>query len=124
MNRCIGYSGVAVRSSANRPAQVVRRTAFTLVELLVVITIIGMLILLLTVGLWTWLVAAAAFLAVAPDFHWIIRYFFYERRGQEPPQSRFGQFHTRIQWCERPWGIAVEVVTFVLGYYLVHRYLL
>jgi len=89
-----------------------------------VITIIGMLILLLTVGLWTWLVAAAAFLAVAPDFHWIIRYFFYERRGQEPPQSRFGQFHTRIQWCERPWGIAVEVVTFVLGYYLVHRYLL
>lgn len=87
-------------------------------------SVVSFMVLLATVGLWTWLTALAAVLAFAPDFHWISRYLIYERRGLEPPPSRFGQFHSWIQWCERPWGIIVEVVTFVIGYLLVRRYLI
>ncbi len=87
-------------------------------------TIASTVILLGTPELWTWLTATAAFLAASPDLHWIRRYFVFERRGLEPPDSRFGNWHHNIQWCERPWGFWIEVGFFVVGYLLLIRYLI
>jgi hypothetical protein len=55
---------------------------------------------------WVWL---AAVLAISPDFMWIYRYFWFERKGLVPPAGPITRFHKRIQWCERKWGILVEV---------------
>ena len=86
-------------------------------------TLISIAILLLTRSLWTWTIAAAAFLAVAPDLDWMTRYFVFERRGLDPHDTKFSRFHHNIQRYERPWGFLVEVSFFVVGYYLVRRYL-
>jgi hypothetical protein len=58
------------------------------------------------------IVFLAAFLAVLPDFMWLYRYFGFERKGLEPPGGVITRFHKRIQWCERPWGIFIEVLFF------------
>jgi len=63
-------------------------------------------------NIWTYL---GAFLAVSPDFEWLFSYIFFERRGKSKRNSKFGQIHSWIQWGERPWGIAVEAVWFLLS---------
>lgn len=65
----------------------------------------------------------AGFLAVAPDFMWLYRYYGFERKGLKPPGGPITRFHQNIQWCERPWGIMVEVVFFVVAISLVINYL-
>lgn len=57
----------------------------------------------------SWLVWLAALLAVSPDFMWVYRYFWYERHGELPSAGPITHFHKTIQWCERRWGIYVEV---------------
>jgi len=54
---------------------------------------------------WVWLAAVAA---LSPDFMWVYRYFWFERKGLEPPAGPVTRFHKWIQWCEVRWGIAVE----------------
>lgn len=57
-----------------------------------------------------WFVWVAALLALTPDLKWPYRYWFYERKGNEPPEADIlTKFHQWIQWCERPWGIIVEI---------------
>jgi hypothetical protein len=61
-------------------------------------------------GIWVFL---AAILAFSPDFVWIGRYIFWERRGANPPKYTEGaitRFHARIQWGERPWGIIIDII--------------
>lgn len=71
-----------------------------------------------------WLAVIAGLLAASPDLIWTYRYLFYERRGNIPPENWFTRFHKWIQWGERPWGIGIEVCTFILlSYFLVKNYL-
>jgi len=65
-----------------------------------------------SVSFWVY---AAAFLALCPDFEKFIAYFAFERRGKKGWVSPIGPFHTWIQWCERPWGVFMEVVWFLGG---------
>lgn len=59
----------------------------------------------------SWFVWLAAVLAVSPDLKWPYRYWFFERKGLEPPKlDKLSRFHQWIQWCERPWGIVVEIL--------------
>jgi hypothetical protein len=63
-----------------------------------------------------WLVLAGAFAAITPDFFWIYRLIFQEQFGKRPPRPNnwFNKFHSDIQKYERRWGLAVDVVWFVL----------
>ncbi len=79
---------------------------------------IGILLLAASGALGWSLVLLAAFFAVLPDFEWLYRYFLFERKGLEPPKTFLTDFHRKIQWCERSWGIIPEVIFFVLGYAL------
>ena len=72
--------------------------------------VIGVAILLLTVATVSWLTCVAALIAAAPDTGWLYRFFLYERKGHMPTKSWYTHFHERIQWCERPWGVYVEIV--------------
>ncbi|HEY1835971.1 MAG TPA: hypothetical protein VGG13_04080 [Candidatus Saccharimonadales bacterium] len=62
-------------------------------------------------SIWAWL---AAFAAVSPDLMWVYRYFWFERKGLTPPTGPITKFHIKIQWAERPWGVAVEYAYFAL----------
>jgi hypothetical protein len=78
--------------------------------------LIGIVILLFTIHFSVCVVTAAVILSILPDFEWVIRYFFYERKGLKPPNTLTSRFHNKIQWCERPWGIFVEIGFFVVMY--------
>ncbi len=80
--------------------------------------IIGLLLLLST-GLYGWnLALLASVVAVSPDFEWPYRYYFFERKGLKPPKTFLTDFHKKIQWCERPWGVIPEVIFYVAGFSL------
>jgi hypothetical protein len=83
------------------------------------VNIVGVPILVYLLWSQSWWVWVAAIAAMSPDFVWIYLHFFYERKGITPLLRRFTQFHRWIQWCERPWGIAVEMVFFVSGIALI-----
>lgn len=50
--------------------------------------------------------------AALPDLLWVPRYYLYERKGLMPPGNNnpFIKLHRYVQWCERPWGLIVEVL--------------
>jgi hypothetical protein len=72
---------------------------------------IGFLIVMIShhASIWIYL---AAFLALSPDFHDFIAYFVFKKNIG---WNKFSKFAALIQWCERPWGIAVEMVWYVGG---------
>jgi hypothetical protein len=53
-------------------------------------------------------------MAFVPDVIWPYQYVMAKRRGTYPPLNWYTRFHKAIQWCERPWGIYVELVWFVI----------
>jgi hypothetical protein len=57
---------------------------------------------------WVWL---AAIVAISPDLSWVYRYLRFEWYGLDLPDigSWFTRFHLAIQWCERKWGILLEL---------------
>lgn len=60
-------------------------------------------------------VTALCMLASAvPDFVWAIEYIMAQphRRGTYRERSWFTRLHKAIQWCERTWGIYVELAWF------------
>ncbi|HET7827673.1 MAG TPA: hypothetical protein VFK97_02290 [Candidatus Saccharimonadales bacterium] len=57
-------------------------------------------------------VYAAAFLALSPDFHDFIAYFVFKKPTRF---NWFSKWASTIQWCERPWGIFVEVIWYIGG---------
>lgn len=76
---------------------------------------IGVAILLTSQSLWLALVCG--FAAALPDglgIYNYIRYEKYDRKATGLLKAIHIRFHRAIQWCERPWGIYVEVVTFCL----------
>lgn len=49
-----------------------------------------------------------------PDTIWPYQYVLAQRRGTYARQNWYARFHKAIQWCERPWGIYVELVWLAL----------
>jgi hypothetical protein len=74
----------------------------------------------------SWIVFAAAFLAVSPDLIWGYRFVIKENFGKNPPgpENFFEQFHKRIQKYEFPAGILVELTVAVLLIWLIDSTLL
>lgn len=77
--------------------------------LAVLLAIVGM-------GLSSWLLLAVCGIACAsPDLMWFWPWV-QELRGQKSkPAGWLRRFHARIQWGERPWGIAIELIWFIGG---------
>lgn len=81
-----------------------------------VLGVLGVIALLLT-GEYGWnIVLLGGLMAVLPDVEWPYRYFRYEKPGKTPRDFWFTRFHYNIQWCERPWGVFIEVAFYVVGY--------
>ena len=57
-----------------------------------------------------WFALLVGLVAVSPDLMWLYRYFGFERRGSKPPDWWIARFHMKIQWCEREWGIIIEIL--------------
>lgn len=72
---------------------------------------IGLVVLTLLIYKSGWVVLAAAFIAISPDFIWFYRFAVMEKFGKIPPVKggMVVQFLTKIQWSEKPWGILIEV---------------
>lgn len=87
-------------------------------------SLIGLVVLVYVFNFQSWLILAAALLAAAPDLEWLGRWFFYERRGRKSPTNAFAHFHSVIQWCQVPWGIAVEIAFFIAGLFALRGVLL
>ena len=80
------------------------------------LSIVG-LVLLAATGVYGWnLALLAGIIAVSPDLEWGYRYFFFERKGLTPPKTPLTDFHQKIQWCERSWGIFSEAILFSIGF--------
>lgn len=88
-----------------------RRTALYLASNAVMFLIAVFVLPLWSMG---WLALLGGFVAISPDFMRPIRYFLYERYDKEPQGGVITKFHTKIQWCERPWGTFVEIAFFAL----------
>lgn len=81
--------------------------------------LIGLIIILATINFSVILPLLGALCAIAPDFEWAVRYFFFERKDKEgPKRTKLTKFHQYIQWGERPWGAFVEIGVFI-GVYLI-----
>lgn len=62
-----------------------------------------------------WLALYAGLIAMSPDFVGIWNYLAFEKHGktgQNIIAKLHVGFHRRIQWCERPWGLYIEIITF------------
>ncbi len=64
-----------------------------------------------------WLALATGLVAASPDVIGFYTYLAYERIGR--PSNRVLEvvhvrFHRAIQWCERPWGVWIELVAMLL----------
>lgn len=79
-------------------------------EFLGLIGIVVVIIMLRSQTLWVWL---AAILAISPDFMWPYVYMAFERKNKVHKHGPISQFHHNIQWCERPWGLFVEIAWFI-----------
>lgn len=73
--------------------------------------VLGSIIVIWSIWATAWLVYISALTAVIPDMGHIYRYFFKERKGLSKPGegNLLSSFHHKIEWCERPWGLYVEV---------------
>ena len=66
-----------------------------------------------------WLILVCSFLGAAPDLTWG-RHFYRAKIGKKIINpSSLSRFHIWVQWMERPWGIIVELVWFILMVWLV-----
>lgn len=85
----------------------------------VIFDIIGTGILLSLLGPENWFAMAVGLVAASPDIMWLYRYFMFERIGKSPPNWWIARFHVKIQWCERQWGIVIEVIYSIAALLLV-----
>jgi len=68
-------------------------------------------------------VFAAAFAAVSPDFMWVYRYFWFEKKGLTPPTGLLAHFHQKVQWYEKPMGVIIELIWLIGGFILLMQIL-
>lgn len=85
-------------------------------------TLTTLLVVMLLIAHQEWLALAAGLTATLPDALGVYNYRHFERHGQTATglvKLVHVKFHRAIQWCERPWGIWVELATFIaLSYWL------
>ena len=68
-----------------------------------------------------WLVMiAGGILAASPDLLWF-PYWVLELRGKPRQPGRVSHFLGWIQWCERPWGIYVEIAWLIAALFVFMR---
>ena len=79
-------------------------------DTLAVITLMATLPFVIHHGVAWWVILLGMLSAISPDFVWIYRFFNEIKTKQWKPGNRFVRFHQKIQWQERPWGLAVELV--------------
>ncbi len=92
--------------------EVLKHKLFYFVESWDVVAMLGLVFVLRGQGVLPYL---AGLTAISPDFIWLYRYIFFERKGLTRPSSGwFTLFHQNIQRFERPWGVGVEVIWFAL----------
>ena len=63
-----------------------------------------------------WLALAAGMVAALPDAIGLYNYLRYEKYSHKAKgliKILHVQFHRKIQWCERPWGVYIEILTFI-----------
>lgn len=59
-----------------------------------------------------WLLLACMLAAFLPDVPWIYR-FFQELKAKAPRKRHIlNHLHGKLQWGERPWGVAIEILWF------------
>jgi len=63
-----------------------------------------------------------ALVADSPDLYNFYRFFILQKRIEKPMEqlNKFTQFHKKIQWGERPWGILVDIAYFSTAAYVIH----
>lgn len=62
-----------------------------------------------------WFAILTGLIAASPDAVGVYNWLFYEKHDQPKPawlEFTHVKFHRAIQWCERPWGIWVELAVF------------
>ena len=71
-----------------------------------------------------WFALFTGLIAASPDALGFYNYLKHERK-ELPSTGVIGVFHVKfhryIQWCERPWGVAVEVTVSILLFWLLVR---
>ena len=69
-----------------------------------------------------WFAIFTGLAAPSPDAAGLYNWLGYEKQSRAQPAWLIAihvKFHRSIQWCERPWGIIVEMLVFtILGYAL------
>lgn len=83
--------------------------------------LIGIVILIKILGPDHWYALVAGLIATSPDLMWLYRYFGFKRRGRAAPNWWIVRFHMKIQWCEREWGLLIEIVYSIGALLLIRR---
>lgn len=65
-----------------------------------------------------WVVFFGSLAAFVPDVAWLYRAWWERKHHTWRAGTVFSRFHTAIQWRERPWGLAVEIVWFGMALFL------
>ena len=95
-------------------AEVLRHNLSYLVAVVTLVTTLAVIAVLALHG--QWLAIFAGLVAASPDAAGLYNWLAYEKRGKRATgllELFHVKFHRQIQWCERPWGIIVEVAVFV-----------
>jgi hypothetical protein len=82
------------------------------IDILLTITLLVMLPSILQGAVSWWVLLLGMVLAFIPDLTWIYHFFYSFWSEKKLEISRLTRFHEKIQWGERPWGVAVELVWF------------
>ncbi len=63
-----------------------------------------------------WIILFGGILAASPDLMWLPDFVAALRREPAPAQNRLRRLHSKIQWYQKPNGIWVEAVWFVVAF--------
>ena len=89
-----------------------------LTYIVILLDIVGLMLLLWAVAGKGWLVYVAGIVALSPDLLGLYNYFGIDRKHKDPSQFIINKlhrkFHRQIEWCERPWGIFIEIVIAII----------
>jgi hypothetical protein len=108
-----GYAGQKGYSEAlkHKLSYIVATVSFVLVVLVAIILIVTS----------SWFALAVGLVAISPDIIGLWNYLAFEKKGNTGNNiltKLHIQYHRKIQWRERPWGIYIELAVFILLFFL------